>query len=836
MSRNNGFNMIYIPGFRCLVEIIKGFKRRKLTLFSKFSFLNLVVVEVKFVYSIDPASFVPNVYQQQSAQVQMEPYKEQQQQQQQMPHSSSSALSNCVVFMLNTVVKTLDCIGLAGQLEWFYQQQIEEIHNLDLLKNQIATKGSSGSSTFADVTTSQGAFVNVPDDLNRKDAIVQTDMLASTNINNQSVVSSLPLPTLIEDTDTSVNDDSSGSSMITYSENRTQDGGIPVVVEGLNDNAISIMPRVSLDMDRLFNSRIAPEHSSELLHVLLESEVAKELNSSTQQPIVDLQLPTTTTTTTTFNQPPSYPQRSTNTSHPLIVQRSTNLSQEEIIYIKLTSSFVSEPEQDDDDCVDLERMGHEIFNMIQNEASSGPFTRTPQTRVESAVPYDRQNEIIDLEAQQVVVLLQSQEQQQQQQSYLNPLGQPPSANYIVIPMAPVLTAPPGLLVPQAYYQGYPDYCQQLTHIYPININPYYSNLNQNAFNYMPNGANNLFNNSSYHSTLDNFTLALVRYIKLMLQGYRAETCVHMLCPKQHYTFGKNPIASGLNGGIYPVASLQDPNYFNFVIKRMLYRKQNRVNGDIDNIGSYGLNMIYNEICILGTSNHPNLLQLVDIYIYNNSIQIVMPRMLCDLNDMLTGGDVDDLMNEDLVIFIVLKVIKGLCYIYDLYGSFHGDLKTENIFISRWGEIKVADFGFVTRVGNEIQGHFGTMKAMAPEVADPHKTFNESADIWAIGILIIELLDRGHPTAEIETRTMLANSGNAFELLACRTSSPKSERDELIDPEFRDIIRSTLDLDPNRRPKIHELEESMTRLFERKATMNDADYQKSLYTYARRHTE
>ncbi|KAI9486045.1 MAG: kinase-like domain-containing protein, partial [Benjaminiella poitrasii] len=141
-----------------------------------------------------------------------------------------------------------------------------------------------------------------------------------------------------------------------------------------------------------------------------------------------------------------------------------------------------------------------------------------------------------------------------------------------------------------------------------------------------------------------------------------------------------------------------------------------------------------EIRILGRVKHENLIKLKSVYIYNNDIHIVMPRMKCDLSDIVREKDG---LPQEVVIYITREIVEGLHHLYTSEGLFHGDIKTENVLVSEAGEIKLADFGFATRIDIDPGITFGTLKAMAPEVADLNRPFDASADIWAMGILMIE---------------------------------------------------------------------------------------------------
>ena len=72
-----------------------------------------------------------------------------------------------------------------------------------------------------------------------------------------------------------------------------------------------------------------------------------------------------------------------------------------------------------------------------------------------------------------------------------------------------------------------------------------------------------------------------------------------------------------------------------------------------------------------------------------------------------------------------------------------DLKSANILLTDSDDVKLADFGVSTsiRTRSVASTIVGTPYAMAPEVlnAGLEETYGEPADVWALGVVIYELL-------------------------------------------------------------------------------------------------
>jgi serine/threonine protein kinase len=119
------------------------------------------------------------------------------------------------------------------------------------------------------------------------------------------------------------------------------------------------------------------------------------------------------------------------------------------------------------------------------------------------------------------------------------------------------------------------------------------------------------------------------------------------------------------------------------------------------------------------------------------------------------------------------VVKALICAHDA-GILHRDLKPANIMLADTGGTKVLDFGLAQALGHraadasqavvldedatkEIKSNqrrkvSGTLPYMSPEQlhAEP---LDERSDLWAIGIMLFELLTGHHPLAPVTPRTI-----------------------------------------------------------------------------------
>lgn len=76
------------------------------------------------------------------------------------------------------------------------------------------------------------------------------------------------------------------------------------------------------------------------------------------------------------------------------------------------------------------------------------------------------------------------------------------------------------------------------------------------------------------------------------------------------------------------------------------------------------------------------------------------------------------------------------------GLIHRDIKAENLLLDISGNIKMCDFGGSAQLENPEEArytYFGTKVMMAPEILSDDG-YDEKVDIWALGLIILDMID------------------------------------------------------------------------------------------------
>jgi serine/threonine protein kinase len=96
---------------------------------------------------------------------------------------------------------------------------------------------------------------------------------------------------------------------------------------------------------------------------------------------------------------------------------------------------------------------------------------------------------------------------------------------------------------------------------------------------------------------------------------------------------------------------------------------------------------------------------------------------------------------------MLQLVDAVEYMH-ANGVYHRDIKPENILLDKNGALKLGDFGLATMDGWSYEAAVGSDRYMAPEQYEPgHNGYSPAkADIWAIGICLLNILFSRNPFA------------------------------------------------------------------------------------------
>src|SRR6185369_17060013 len=164
-----------------------------------------------------------------------------------------------------------------------------------------------------------------------------------------------------------------------------------------------------------------------------------------------------------------------------------------------------------------------------------------------------------------------------------------------------------------------------------------------------------------------------------------------------------------------------------------------------------IQMFLDEARLSAHLSHSNVAQVFDVGVGDNVYFIVM--------EYVDGADlkavIEFMKNSnrpfpvEAACFIAAKICEGLAYAHDLQGPegqplkiVHRDMSPPNVLISKYGEVKIVDFGLAKATSQLEKSEPGIIKGkfsyLSPEAATGNDV-DQRTDIFAVGIILWEML-------------------------------------------------------------------------------------------------
>ena len=193
--------------------------------------------------------------------------------------------------------------------------------------------------------------------------------------------------------------------------------------------------------------------------------------------------------------------------------------------------------------------------------------------------------------------------------------------------------------------------------------------------------------------------------------------------------------------------------------------------------------ILREIALLKRLKHPNIVNLLDVFVPNNDLEnfnelcVVLEYAPTDLKKLFRKAI---FLKETDIVSIIYDILLGLKYVHSA-GVWHRDLKPANVLVFDGGRTKICDFGlarsveetFSEKKGSEasplarqsttevapgaeegkrpklkkggarmkpkLTSHVVTRWYRAPELILIEKNYDSKIDVWSLGCIFAELL-------------------------------------------------------------------------------------------------
>ncbi|MGK3984262.1 protein kinase [Sorangium sp. So ce136] len=214
-------------------------------------------------------------------------------------------------------------------------------------------------------------------------------------------------------------------------------------------------------------------------------------------------------------------------------------------------------------------------------------------------------------------------------------------------------------------------------------------------------------------------------------------------------------------------------------------------------------MFLDEARLSAHLSHSNVAQVFDIGVGDNAYFIVM--------EYVDGADLKAVLESmrkagrtlpvESAVFITAKLCEGLTYAHELKAAdghplkiVHRDMSPPNVLITKYGEVKIVDFGLAKATSQLEKSEAGIIKGkfsyLSPEAAQGLEV-DHRTDIFAVGAILWEML--------AGKRLFLGDTDyQTVKLVQQAQIPPLSEINKAVPPELDRLVARSLAREPGDR--------------------------------------
>ena len=168
-------------------------------------------------------------------------------------------------------------------------------------------------------------------------------------------------------------------------------------------------------------------------------------------------------------------------------------------------------------------------------------------------------------------------------------------------------------------------------------------------------------------------------------------------------------------------------------------------------------------------NHPNL-----IGIYDFGEAEGMPYIVMELvnGKSLYHSSYNKTIDQEEVARLICEICRGLDHAHE-GGIIHRDIKPANILLNSKAEAKIGDFGLARPTEDKTTEDviYGTPGYAAPEVINAPEKVGQKSDIFAVGVMLYELLTNKLPGEKYRPPSQLCGCDPRFDNIVRRATHP-----------------------------------------------------------------
>ena len=176
---------------------------------------------------------------------------------------------------------------------------------------------------------------------------------------------------------------------------------------------------------------------------------------------------------------------------------------------------------------------------------------------------------------------------------------------------------------------------------------------------------------------------------------------------------------------------------------------------VETENSKHVTIVLAELFFLSSLRHPNIIEFFGAVIYTPDVS-----QMCIVTEYAALGSLRTFLLDNRTVTwhqrkrkFLVDISAAMCYLHEKVRSvMHRDLKTDNCFVDAEFKVKVGDFGLSRCKPQksdkdlddpELTTNVGTPIFMAPEIIAGDSHYNEKADCYSFGMLVVDVAIGGH---------------------------------------------------------------------------------------------
>ncbi|WJZ88696.1 hypothetical protein VitviT2T_007973 [Vitis vinifera] len=244
------------------------------------------------------------------------------------------------------------------------------------------------------------------------------------------------------------------------------------------------------------------------------------------------------------------------------------------------------------------------------------------------------------------------------------------------------------------------------------------------------------------------------------------------------------IGSGSYGKVVLYRSLKDGNHYAIKAFHKSHLLKLRVAPS-----ETAMTDVLREVLIMKMLNHPNIVNLIEVIDDPSTDHFYMVLEFVEGKWVCEGSGPPGGIGENTARKYLRDIVSGLIYLH-AHNIVHGDIKPDNLLVTRTGTVKIADFS-VSQVfeddNDELRRSPGTPVFTAPECCLGLTYHGKAADTWAVGVTLYCMVLGQYPFL-----------GESLQDTYDKIVNNLLSLPDNINPQLRNLLEGLLCKDPNER--------------------------------------